>query len=338
MDTSIWRPILYLIGVMAFAGVNAAWLGWCERKGAGHIQRRIGPKEVGPFGLLQPLADGIKLMTKQLLVPQGVDGILFRVAPVLAMIPAITSMVAIPFSATVHARPIELSVLLIFALASIGMMAILLGGWASNNKYSLISAARSVSQNVAYEIPMLVTVITIVMLSGSMNLEEIALQQQGGFWNWYIFPIAGQSIAQAVIMPISFLIFFTCSVAETNRAPFDMAEAESELVAGHMTEYGSMGFGLFMMGEYLNIVVGACLTAVLFFGGWDSPLPFIPSGVLWFVLKIYLLIFIFIWIRWTYPRTQIYKLLNLSWKILIPFSLAILLLTAVFIKIEGILI
>lgn len=338
MDTSIWRPILYLIGIMAFAGVNAAWLGWCERKGAGHIQRRIGPKEVGPYGLLQPLADGIKLMTKQLLVPQGVDGILFRVAPVLAMIPAITSMVAIPFSGSIHARPIELSVLLIFALAAIGMMAILLGGWASNNKYSLISAARSVSQNVAYEIPMLITVITIVMLTGSMNLEEIALKQSGGFWNWNIFPFVGQSIAQAIIMPVSFVLFFICSVAETNRAPFDLAEAESELIAGHMTEYGSMGFGLFMMGEYLNIVVGACLTAILFLGGWDAPLPFLPSGVLWFLLKIYLLIFVIIWIRWTYPRVQIYKLLNLSWKILIPFSLVILLLTAVFLKIDGILI
>lgn len=337
MDTSIWRPILYLIGIMAFAGVNAAWLGWCERKGAGHIQRRLGPKEVGPYGLWQPLCDGIKLMTKQLLVPQGVDGILFRVAPVLMMIPAITSMVAIPFSETLHARAIDLSVLLIFALASIGMMAILLGGWASNNKYSLISAARSVSQNVAYEIPMLITVITIVMLTGSMNLEEIALQQQGGFWNWNIFPFVGQSIAQAIIMPVSFIIFFICSVAETNRAPFDMAEAESELVAGHMTEYGSMGFGLFMMGEYLNIVVGACLTTILFLGGWDCPFG-LTSGVWWFLLKIYVLIFAIILIRWTYPRTQIYKLLNLSWKVLIPFSMAILVLTAIFIKIEGILI
>jgi NADH-quinone oxidoreductase subunit H len=322
---------------MAFAGVNAAWLGWCERKGAGHIQRRLGPKEVGPYGLWQPLCDGIKLMTKQLLVPQGVDGILFRVAPVLMMIPAITSMVAIPFSATLHARAIDLSVLLIFALASIGMMAILLGGWASNNKYSLISAARSVSQNVAYEIPMLITVITIVMLTGSMNLEEIALQQQGGFWNWNIFPFVGQSIAQAIIMPVSFILFFICSVAETNRAPFDMAEAESELVAGHMTEYGSMGFGLFMMGEYLNIVVGACLTTILFLGGWDCPIG-LTSGVWWFLLKVYVLIFAIILIRWTYPRTQIYKLLNLSWKVLIPFSMAILVLTAIFIKIEGILI
>jgi len=332
MDTSIWRPIFYLIGIMAFAGVNAAWLGWCERKGAGHIQRRIGPKEVGPYGLLQPLADGIKLMTKQLLVPTGVDDILFRVAPILAMIPAITSMVVIPFSENVQARSIDLSVLLIFALASIGMIAILLGGWASGNKYAIISAARSVSQNVAYEIPMLITVITVVMLTGSMNLEEIAMKQQGGFWNWNIFPVVGHSLAQAIIMPASFVIFFTCSVAETNRAPFDMAEAESELIAGFMTEYGSMGFGLFMMGEYLNVVVGACLTTVLFFGGWSGPFG-LTSGIWWFLLKVYALIFTFIWIRWTYPRTQIYKLLNLSWKILIPFSLAILLLTAFFIKV-----
>jgi len=329
MDTSIWRPIFYLIGFMAFAGVNAAWLGWAERKGAGHIQRRNGPKEVGPFGLWQPLADGIKLMTKQLVIPRGTDDILFRIAPILAMIPALTSMVVIPFSDTVQARPIDLSVLLIFALASIGMIAILLGGWASGNKYALISAARVVSQSIAYEIPMLVTVITIVMITGSMNLQDIAMNQQGGFWHWNIFRLEH---GYFIYMWISFFLYFTCSVAETNRAPFDMAEAESELVAGYMTEYGSMGFGLFMMGEYLNIVVGACLTTILFLGGWDGPLGLFP-GIWWFLIKVYILIFTIIWIRWTYPRTQIYKLLNLSWKILIPFSLVNLLVTAAFIKV-----
>jgi NADH-quinone oxidoreductase subunit H len=327
MDTSIWRPILYLIGFMAFAGLNAAYLGWCERKGAGRIQRRTGPMEVGFQGLLQPLADGLKLMTKQLLVPSGVDGILFRVAPILAMIPALTSFSVIPFSDNVQARAIDLSVLLIFALASIGMMAVLLGGWASGNKYSVISAARSVSQNLAYEIPMLVTVITIVMISGSMNLGDIAMDQQGGFWNWNIF-----RLDKSIFMPISFIIFFICSIAETNRAPFDMAEAESELIAGHMTEYGSMGFGLFMMGEYLNMVVGACLITILFLGGWDGPLGMTP-GIWWFLIKIYILLFTVIWVRWTYPRTQVYKLLNLSWKILIPFSMVNLLVTAAFIKI-----
>jgi NADH-quinone oxidoreductase subunit H len=327
MDTSIWRPILYLVGFMAFAGLNAAYLGWCERKGAGRIQRRTGPMEVGFQGLLQPLADGLKLMTKQLLVPSGVDGILFRVAPILAMIPALTSFAVIPFSNNIQARSVELSVLLIFALASIGMMAVLLGGWASGNKYSVISAARAVSQNLAYEIPMLVTVITIVMISGSMNLGDIAMDQQGGFWHWNIF-----RLDKSIFMPISFIIFFICSIAETNRAPFDMAEAESELIAGHMTEYGSMGFGLFMMGEYLNMVVGACLITILFLGGWDCPFGMFP-GVWWFLIKIYILLFTVIWVRWTYPRTQVYKLLNLSWKILIPFSMVNLLVTAAFIKI-----
>lgn len=329
MDTSIWRPILYLIGIMAFAGLNAAYLGWCERKGAARIQRRTGPMEAGFQGLLQPIADGIKLMTKQLVVPQGVDGIIFRVAPIIAMIPALTSMVVIPFSGNIQARAMELSVLLLFSLASLAMIAILLGGWASGNKYAIISSARAVSQNLAYEIPMLITVITIVMISGSMNLRDIAIDQQGGFWNWNLFRVENGYI---VYMWISFFIFFICSIAETNRAPFDMAEAESELVAGFMTEYGSMGFGLFMMGEYLNIVVGACLTTVLFLGGWDGPFG-ATSGVWWFLLKIYILIFTIIWIRWTFPRTQIYRLLNLSWKILIPFSMVNLLVTAALIKV-----
>ncbi len=327
MDTSIWRPIIYLICFMAFAGLNAAYLGWCERKGAGRIQRRTGPMEVGFHGLLQPLADGLKLMTKQLLVPEGVDHILFRIAPILAMIPALTSMVVIPFSDNIQGRAVELSVLMLFALASIGMIAILIGGWASANKYAVISAARAVSQNLAYEIPMLLTVITIVMITGSMNLQDIAMDQQGGFWHWNIF-----RLDKSIFMPVSFMIFFICSVAETNRAPFDMAEAESELIAGFMTEYGSMGFGLFMMGEYLNIVVGACLTTILFLGGWSCPFGLFP-GVWWFLIKIYILIFTFIWVRWTYPRTQVYKLLNLSWKILIPFSLVNLLVTAAFIKV-----
>ena len=199
--------------------------------------------------------------------------------------------------------------------------------WSSGNKYAVISAARAVSQNVAYEIPMLLTVITIVMITGSMNLHEIANAQQGGLWHWNVF-----RFDRSVFMPVAFIVFFIASVAETNRAPFDMGEAESELIAGFMTEYSSMGFGLFMMGEYLNIVVGACLTTILFFGGWDCPFGLFP-GIWWFLLKVYLLIFTFIWIRWTYPRTQIYKLLNLSWKVLIPFSLVNLLLTAAFIKV-----
>jgi len=209
-------------------------------------------------------------------------------------------------------------------------MALLMGGWSSRNKYAMISSVRAVSQAVAYEIPMLVTTITVVMIAGSLDLMEIVHKQSGGFWHWNIWPL--QNGLFNILMPISFLIFFICSLAETNRAPFDLGEAESELVAGFHTEYSSMGFGLFFMGEYANIVIGACLTTILFLGGWDCPFGLFP-GVWWFLLKIYVLIFTFIWIRWTFPRTTIYNLLNLSWKVLIPISLFNLLLTAGLLKV-----
>lgn len=326
MNSELIRVIAFLVGIIAFAALNAAYLVWLERKGAAHIQRRIGPKEVGPFGLLQPMVDGIKLMTKQLLLPEGIDPVLFKLAPILAMVPAIMSFVTIPFSQTLVARNINLGLLMIFAFASVNVLALLLGGWASANKYAVISAARSVSQNVAYEIPMLITVITMTMITGTLNLNEIVAQQPD-ISQWYIFRFTASPL-----MPVAFLIFFICSLAETNRAPFDLGEAESELVAGFHTEYSSMGFGLFFMGEYANIVIGSSLAVILFLGGWQDPFGMYP-GVWWFLIKLYLLIFTIIWIRWTYPRTQIYGLLNLSWKILIPISLFNLILTAGFLKV-----
>jgi NADH-quinone oxidoreductase subunit H len=326
MDSELIRVIAFLVGIIAFAALNAAYLVWLERKGAAHIQRRIGPKEVGPFGLLQPMVDGIKLMSKQILIPDGVDPILFRLAPILAMVPAIMSFVTIPFSETLVARNVNIGLLMIFAFASVNVLALLLGGWASNNKYAVISSVRVVAQNVAYEIPMLITVITVVMITGTLNLNEIVAQQPN-ITQWYIFRFTASPL-----MPVAFLIFFVCSLAETNRAPFDLGEAESELVAGFHTEYSSMGFGLFFMGEYANIVIGAALAVVLFLGGWQDPFGVYP-GVWWFLIKLYLLIFTVIWIRWTYPRTQMYGLLNLSWKILIPISMFNLLLTAGFLKV-----
>ncbi|MDX2433469.1 MAG: NADH-quinone oxidoreductase subunit NuoH [Desulfobacterales bacterium] len=330
-----FRVILFVIFAMAFAGLNAAYLVWCERKGAAHVQRRIGPKEVGPYGLLQPIADGIKLMTKQLFLPKGADPILFMVAPLMVMVPAIMSFCVIPFSETFVAAEINLGLLMIFAFASVNVLGLLLGAWGSANKYAVIAAARTVSQNVAYEIPMLITVITMVMVTNTMNLNEIVRSQAGWFFHWHIF-----RLDISLLMPVSFLIFFVCSLAETNRAPFDMAEAESELIAGVYTEYPGMGFGVFFMGEYANIVIGAALAVILFLGGWQSPIPFSPEGFLgvfwglfWFLIKLYALIFIVIWIRWTYPRTQFYQLLNLSWKVLIPISLFNLILTALQIKI-----
>lgn len=335
LQTEPIRLILFLAGIIGFAALNAAYLVLLERKGAAHIQRRIGPKEVGPYGLLQPLADGLKLMSKQLFMPAGADPILFRVAPLMALVPAIMSFAVIPFSDTLVAREINLGLLMIFAFASVNVLGLLIGGWGSANKYAMIAAARTVAQNVAYEIPMLITVISIVMATNTMNLNEIIRLQGGWIWHWNIF-----RLDISLLMPVSFLIFFTCTLAETNRAPFDMAEAESELIAGVYTEYPGMGFGVFFMGEYANIVIGCALSVILFLGGWQSPIPFHPAGILgtlwglfWFLIKLYALIWTVIWIRWTFPRTQFYMLLNLSWKILIPISLFNLLLTALQIKI-----
>jgi NADH-quinone oxidoreductase subunit H len=313
---------------MAFVGLNAAYLVWVERKGAGRFQRRPGPTEVGPAGLLQPVADAIKLLSKQLIVPSGVDRSLFRLAPLLVMAPALAGLAVIPFSESLAARNINVGLLMIFAFGSINVMAIMLGGWSSRNKYSIISAARVVSQNVAYEIPMLLVVITMIMVTGTMNLSEIVGAQAGGFWHWNLLRLGVNPL-----MPLTFLIFYTCMLAETNRAPFDMAEAESELVAGVYTEYSSMGFGVFFMAEYANILLGCSLATVLFLGGWQSPFPFLPAlGPLWFLLKLYFLVFSVVWVRWTFPRTQFYGLLNLSWKILIPVSLVTLVLSSAMLK------
>ncbi len=342
MDLNLVHMVLFLVGIIAFAAGNAAYLVWVERKGAARIQRRTGPCEVGPAGLIQPLADGAKLMSKQIVFPDGIDKPLFMLAPMFAMIPAVMIFVTIPFGPVgfgpfadfmIVAREMNIGLLMILAFASVNVMALLLGGWSSKNKYAVISAIRGVSQGIAFEIPLVITAITIVMISGSMQLSTIVEAQAGGFWNWNWMPLQGNLFG-----PVSFIVFFICFLAETNRAPFDLGEAESELIAGFHTEYSSMGFGLFFMGEYANIVIGASLTTILFLGGWTSPFPeFVPvlgaSSFLWFLLKIYLLIWTVVLIRWTYPRVTLWSLLNLAWKILIPFALINLLGSAVLIKI-----
>jgi NADH-quinone oxidoreductase subunit H len=334
---AVERLLAFLVGIAAFVGVNAAYLVWVERKTAAYVQRRPGPMEVGPQGLLQPIADAVKLMSKQVLVPPGTDALLFRIAPVLIMTPAIMCFTALPYAPGIVPANINVGLLTFFAFGSINVMALMLGGWASRNKYAVISSARVVSQNVAYEIPMLLTIVTVIMMTGTMNLSEIVGQQAGAIWHWNIF-----QLHRNLLMPVTFLIFYICMLAETNRAPFDMAEAESELVAGAFTEYAGMGFGVFFMAEYANIVVGCSLATILFLGGWQVPFLAIPAswgpwagaliGLTAFFAKLYALIFTVIWIRWTFPRTQFYGLLNLSWKILIPVSLLTLLLSSVLIK------
>jgi NADH-quinone oxidoreductase subunit H len=326
LDTEPYRLVVWVVAIVSFVALNAAYLVWVERKGAGRFQRRPGPTEVGPAGLLQPVADGLKLMSKQLLVPAGADSMLFRGAPLLVMAPVLMSLAVIPFGRGLAAVNLNVGLLMVFALGPINLMAIMFGAWSSRNKYAVMSAARVVSQNVAYEIPMLLVVTTIAMVSGTMDLNQIVEQQSGAFWHWNLFRVWVNPL-----MPVTFLIFYICMLAETNRAPFDMVEAESELVAGAYTEYAGMGFGVFFMAEYANIVLGCSLATVLFLGGWQSPFSFMP-GVTWFLIKMYFLIFSVVWIRWTFPRTQFYGLLNLSWKILIPVSLFTLILSAAMIK------
>ncbi len=327
---SLWpeplRLVLFVVGILSFVGLNAAYLVWVERKGAGRFQRRPGPTEVGWAGLLQPIADALKLMSKQILIPDGVDRALFRAAPLLMMAPSLVGLALIPWSEKLVGLNINIGLLVVFAFGSLTVIALMVGAWSSRNKYAIISAARVVSQNVAYEIPMLLVVITMIMVSGTMNLNEIVAQQGGAFWHWNVFRVWVNPL-----MPITFLIFFICMLAETNRAPFDMAETESELVAGAFTEYSSMGFGVFFMAEYANIVLGCALGTVLFLGGWQSPIGILP-GVFWFLLKMYFLVFSVVWVRWTFPRTQFYGLLNLSWKILIPVSMFTLLLSSAMLK------
>lgn len=321
-----FRIFAYLVGTLAFVSLNAAYLVWVERKVAARFQRRLGPTEVGPWGLLQPIADVIKLLGKQVLVPPQADRVLFRFAPVVVIAPAMMCLATVPFSPALGAIDFNLGLVMVFALGSINVLAILLGGWASRNKYGIIAAARVVSQNVAYEVPMLLVMITLLMITGTMSLREIVQQQAGGLWHWNIFRLAANPL-----MPVTFVVYFICMLAEANRAPFDMAEAESELVAGAFTEYAGMSFGVFFMAEYANILAGCAVATILFFGGWHSPIGALP-GLFWFLLKLYLLIFAVMWVRWTFARTQFYKLLNLSWKVLIPISLVTLVLTSAMLK------
>lgn len=314
------RLIVGLIIVLAFSQLNALFLVWLERKVAGHIQVRPGPMEVGPHGILQTIIDGIKLVGKELITPKHVDKKLFMLAPVLVFMPVLVAFLVLPFGPDLIIRDMNAGLLLIFAFSTFSVLAILVGGWASNNKYALLGAIRSVAQNVAYEIPLLLSVMSVILMVNSFRFSEI-VGAQGKIWF-------------VMVQPVAALIFFICATAETNRAPFDIPEAESELIAGFHTEYGGMRFGLFFLAEYTNMFIVSAVATSLFLGGWHGLFGYdlgIP-GIIWFLAKTYFLIFILMVFRWTFPRVRFDQLMNFSWKVMIPLSLVNLIITAAVVK------
>ncbi len=309
------RLLVSLIGVIGLVSVNALFLIWMERKVSAHIQLRPGPMEVGFHGALQTIADALKLIGKELITPEDADKIVYLLAPIVVFLPVLASFIVIPFSPHLIIRDLNVGLLLIFAFGTFSVLAILMAGWSSNNKYALLGAIRSVAQNVAYEIPLLITAMSIILMAGSFKLTDI-VAQQGRVWNIFLQPVA-------------FILYIICATAETNRAPFDIPEAESELVAGFHTEYSGMRFALFFLAEYTNMFIVAAVATVLFLGGWHG--PFLPPWA-WFLLKVYAIIFIIMWFRWTFPRLRFDQLITLAWKILIPLAFINLILTAVMLK------
>ena len=314
------RMLIAVIIIISFLFLNAIMMGYLERKIAAHVQRRPGPMEVGFHGILQLIVDGVKLLGKELLIPFKVDRTLFRMAPLLSFTPVILPLLVIPFSEKLQARDLNLGLIFIVSMGSVNVMALLVAGWGSNNKYSMFGAMRAVAQSIAFEIPILLSMLAVVLMCNTFSLKEIVGAQEK---IWFVF-----------LQPIAFLVYVIAGVAETNRAPFDLPEAESELTAGFHTEYSGMGFSLFFIGEYTNMFIVASVAAVLFLGGWHGPhLPYGEYlGIVWFFLKVYFLLFLMIMIRWTYPRVRFDQLLNFAWKYLVPFSFVNILITAVLVK------
>jgi NADH-quinone oxidoreductase subunit H len=313
--SDLFRMIVGLIGVIALVSVNALFLIWMERKVSAHMQLRPGPMEVGWHGSIQTVADALKLMGKELITPDDVDKPVYLLAPIVIFLPVLLSFLVIPFGPSLIIRDMNVGVLLILAFAALSVLAILMAGWSSNNKYAVLGAIRSVAQNVAYEIPLLITVMSIILMVGSFSLVDIVAAQEK---YWFI-----------LIQPLAFILYITCATAETNRAPFDLPEAESELVAGFHTEYTGMRFALFFLAEYTNMFIVSALATVFFLGGWRG--PFLP-GWAWFFIKVYAIIFLIMWFRWTFPRVRFDQLITFAWKILIPLAFANLLLTAFVMK------
>ena len=298
-----------------------------ELKISAFIQERLGPMRTGPWGIIQPIAEVVKLIQKEDITPDEANKPLFNLAPFLMFTASYVGFAVIPFSSQFVPSGINLGLFFVFAVGSLGIIGLFMGGWASNNKYSLLGALRSVAQIVSYEIPAAMAILSIAVLASSLNMQVINKAQEGWFWNWFVFGGSG-SIAKIWVLPFTFgitLIYLICSLAETNRTPFDIPEGESELVAGYHTEYSGMKFAMFFFAEYANMFIVSAILTTLFFGGWNSPFGQFLGGtwyweVFWFVSKAMIFIFIQIWLRWTLPRLRVDQLMYLSWKVLLPFS------------------
>jgi NAD(P)H-quinone oxidoreductase subunit 1 len=333
----IWLPLPMLL-VLVAAVVGVLVNVWLERKISAAVQQRIGPEYAGALGILQPLADGLKLLVKEDVIPARADGLLFTLGPVLVLVPVILSWLVVPFGQNLLISNVGVGIFLWISLSSIQPIGLLMSGYASNNKYSLLGGLRAAAQSISYEIPLALSVLAIVMMSNSLSTVDIVNQQMGaGILSWNIWR-----------QPVGFLIFWICALAECERLPFDLPEAEEELVAGYQTEYAGMKFALFYLGSYINLVLSALLVSVLYLGGWGFPVPVewvaqwfgqsIDSpliqvltasvGIVMTVLKAYLLVFFAILLRWTVPRVRIDQLLDLGWKFLLPIALVNLLVTA----------
>ena len=306
LQFAFWALVKILVILFALLGV-VSYLTFAERKVAGHMQARTGPNRVGPFGLLQPIADVLKLFFKEEFIPAEANKVIFHIAPMLAVIPALVSFSVIPIGPNFTVTDINVGLLLFLAMSSLGVYAITLAGWSSNNKYALLGGLRSSAQMISYELAMGLSTIGVLMIAGSLSLVDIVRGQQR---MWYV-----------VYQPLAFVIFMITALAETNRAPFDLPEAEAELVAGFHTEYSSMKWGLFFLGEYANVLTICSIAVTLFLGGWNG--PWLPDSLkfLWYFLKLGVLVFVFMWVRWTFPRLRYDQLMQLGWKVLLPLAL-----------------
>lgn len=304
--------VLKILAIVIPLMLGVAYLTFAERKIIGYIQVRIGPNRVGPRGWLQPIADALKLLCKEVVIPSGANRALFLMAPILALGPALAAWAVIPFDSHMVLADINAGLLYILALTSLGVYGIIVAGWASNSKYAFLGAMRSAAQIVSYEIAMGFALVGVLVAAGSLNLGDIVEAQRGGWGpvNWFWVPL----------LPL-FFIYFISGVAETNRAPFDVSEGESEIVAGFHVEYAGMAFALFFLAEYANMIMISALTAVLFLGGWLSPIPGVGDGIHWFLLKTSLFLFLFLWFRATFPRYRYDQIMRLGWKVFLPITI-----------------